>query len=156
ALGGLAYARAMLWGLTTIWRRAIAGSYLQYHVTPATLVAGLLASTIVAAITIWYTLRKQARQPASVLLAEGGQQGDRDVHPKGRNVSSWKLRRGLWLAWTAGLGAVAVAAWGAFSNGSDNAGAFFGAGALLLLAGLGWMAAWLRSLAPKQQPQRLS
>ena len=73
ALGGLAYAKAMLWGLVTVWRSAVGPSALEFHVTAATLVVGVFAGTAVAVLTIWLTLRKQARQPARELLAGGGE-----------------------------------------------------------------------------------
>ena len=68
ALGGLAYARAMLWGLATAWRNAVGAASLHFHASLPSLVAGLGSSTIVAALTIWLTLRKQARQPIRDLL----------------------------------------------------------------------------------------
>ena len=93
ALGGLAYAKAMLWGLATVWRSAVGASTLQFHATPATLVIGACAGTVVAVLTIWLTLRKQARQPARELLAG--------------EVQSLKSRvqsRGAWIAAGLGLG----------------------------------------------------
>src|SRR5262249_22651241 len=73
AAAGLAYAKAMLRGLTTIWRSAVGTFALAFHVTPATLIIGLCASTLIAVLTIWLTIRKQARRPAHELLigAEG-------------------------------------------------------------------------------------
>jgi ABC-type lipoprotein release transport system permease subunit len=69
ALGGLAYAKAMLWGLNTVWRAAIGSSALRFHVSPATLMLGACTSTLVACLVIWLALRKQARQPVRELLA---------------------------------------------------------------------------------------
>src|SRR5438046_5387222 len=68
-LGGLGYAKAMLWGLSTVWRSAAGTSALQFHITPASLVIGLCASTFVASATIWLTLRRQAQRPAHELLS---------------------------------------------------------------------------------------
>jgi ABC-type lipoprotein release transport system permease subunit len=136
ALGGLAYAKAMLWGLATVWRGAVSTSTLQFHATLATLVIGTLAGTVVAVLTIWLTLRKQARQPARELLAGEIQ-----------NPKSKIQNRGGWLALASGLAAVAIISWALVQGESANAGAFFGAGALLLLAGLGWAAAWFSRLA---------
>ena len=48
ALGGLAYAKAMLHGLTTIWRDAVGASALSFHFTAQTLVIGLFASVVVS------------------------------------------------------------------------------------------------------------
>ena len=52
ALGGLAYAKAMLWGLATVWRSAVGPSTLQFHATPATLVIGVCSGTVVAVLTL--------------------------------------------------------------------------------------------------------
>ena len=46
ALGGLAYAKAMLWGLATVWRSAVGPSTLEFYATPVTLVIGTFAGTV--------------------------------------------------------------------------------------------------------------
>jgi ABC-type antimicrobial peptide transport system permease subunit len=144
-LGGVAYAKAMLWGLATVWRGAVGPSTLQFHATPATLVIGVFAGTVVALLTIWLTLRKQARQPARELLG-GEVQGPRS------KVQS----RGAWVAVGSGLAAAAIVIWALVQGESANAGAFFGAGALLLVAGLGWAAAWFGRLAREAGATRLT
>jgi ABC-type antimicrobial peptide transport system permease subunit len=145
ALGGIAYAKAMLWGLSTVWRSAVGPSTLQFHATPATLLIGIFSSTIVALLTIWLTLRKQARQPARELLA-----GEFQI-PRSKVQS-----RGTWIAVGSGVAAAATVIWALVSGESANAGAFFGAGALLLVAGLGWAAAWLGRLAREAGAARLT
>ena len=135
-LGGLAYAKAMLWALTTVWRSAIGSADLQFHVTAASLCIGICASTAVATLTIWLTLRKQARQPATALLAG-----------ETRSPKSEGRSRGAWVAMTSGGAAVAIVAWALFSGRNTDPGAFFGAGALLLVAGLATTSTWLARLA---------
>jgi putative ABC transport system permease protein len=144
-LGGLGYAKAMLWGLTTVWRSAVGPSALQFHATPATLVIGACAGTVVALLTIWLTLRKQARQPARELLAEAVS-------------SSWSVARGpaAWIAVGSGLAAAAIVSWALFQGESANPGVFFGAGALLLVAGLAGAAAWFGRLAREAGAARLT
>jgi ABC-type antimicrobial peptide transport system permease subunit len=68
-VGGVAYARAMLLGLTTVWSDAVGGSALRFFVTVQSLGIGLVAATLVAVLTIWLTLRKLARRSARELLA---------------------------------------------------------------------------------------
>ena len=68
AIGGLAYARAMLHGLATIWRDAVGASALTFHASPQTLVIGIFAATAVGAVTIWLALRKFVKRPARELL----------------------------------------------------------------------------------------
>jgi ABC-type antimicrobial peptide transport system permease subunit len=135
-LGGIGYAAAMLWALTTVWRSAIGGADLQFHVTAASLFIGLCSSTVVAALTIWLTLRKQARQPARELLAGEVQS------PKSKAQS-----RGVWIALASGLAAVAIVGWALLSGRNTDPDVFFGAGTLLLVAGLASTAAWLGRLA---------
>ena len=135
-LGGLGYAKAMLWGLATVWRGAIGSAELQFHATVASLCVGLCASTVVAALTIWLTLRKQARQPARDLLAGEVQS------PKSKVQS-----RGTWIALGSGLAAVAMVGWALLSGRNADPGVFFGAGTLLLVAGLASASAWLGWLA---------
>jgi len=147
-LGGIAYARAMLYGLSSIWRDAVGASTLKFFVTTQTLIIGLLASTLVAVITLWLALRKQARQPARILLAGALECGDSS--PLFKNTTKVKnspatpiptllQKRGRvralqsWLPLAAALGLVA---WVVARGDTANAGAFFGAGALVLVAGL--------------------
>jgi ABC-type antimicrobial peptide transport system permease subunit len=152
-LGGLAYARAMLWGLTTVWREAVGGELLRFHCTAASLGIGLGASTLVAVVTLWFALRKQARQPARELLAEGS--GIASVAElASQSVGEGERRRAQWLAnrWSAGLaaaGGLGLVGWALASGERTNAEVFFGAGTLLLLAGLAWSAVWLRTLAAR-------
>ena len=145
ALGGMGYAKAMLWGLATVWRSAIGSAELQFHATAASLFIGLSASTVVAVLTIWLTLRKQARQPARVLL--GGEV---------QSLKSKVQSRGVWIALVAGLAAAALIAWALVSGRNADAGVFFGAGALLLVAGLAAAAAWLGGLAQATGARQLT
>jgi ABC-type antimicrobial peptide transport system permease subunit len=135
-VGGIVYAKVMLWALTTVWRSAIGGAELQFHVTATSLLIGICASTVVAALTIWLTLRKQARQPARELLSGEVQS------PKSKAQS-----RGVWIALGSGLTAFAIVGWALMSGHNADAEAFFSAGALLLIAGLAGASAWLSRLA---------
>ena len=148
AIGGLAYAKAMIWGLTTVWRSAVGETALAFHWTIETLIIGAGASTVVATGTIWLTLRRQARQPAAMLLA--GEVGSpkvegrrpKEIRNQGANVRS----RAAWVAVGTAVGAAGIVGWALAKGDTANAGAFFGAGALLLVAGLAAVAAWLRRL----------
>jgi putative ABC transport system permease protein len=191
--GGYAYAHAMLWGLATIWSNAVGSAVLVFHATPLTLVIGLVASTLVAVVTIWLTLRRLGRPKSQVPslksrlfgalgrrrpalintpLERGERAGQGSVNrfnglpaggetvetvPHAQRASYTPLKRGVnekgrWNGWgiaglVAGVGAVGLVGWTLARGDTANAGAFFGAGALLLLAGLGWAAAWLDRLA---------
>jgi hypothetical protein len=139
ALGGLAYARAMLHGLTTIWREAVGQSALSFHATPQTLVIGLCASTAVSAVTIWLALRKFVRRPATQLLTGEVQSPESSVHSRGRAIGFVAL-----------ASAFGLVGWALASGDTNNAGAFFGAGALVLVAGLCFVSGWLAGLVTHQ------
>jgi len=131
-VGGLLYAKAMLHGLTTIWRDAVGASALGFHFTGQTLVIGLFASVMVSVITIWLSLRKCVKRPARELLV--GEIGSEEANA--RNLK-WKVIGAA--ALLAGLGLVGVAV---ARGDTTNAGVFFGAGALVLVAGLSFASGW--------------
>jgi len=145
ALGGLLYAKAMLWGLAPVWRGAIGGAELRFHAGATSLIIGLCASTIVAALTIWLTLRQQARQPAPALLAGEA----RSPKAEGRS-------RGMWIAFTCFAATVALMAWALASGRNTDPGVFFGAGSLLLVAALAAAGAGLGRLAQEAGAARLT
>jgi ABC-type antimicrobial peptide transport system permease subunit len=143
--GGILYARAMLHGLTTIWRSATNTSALTFHASPVTILIGLISGTLVAVITIWVVLRRQAGQPARELLAGDG---SADVHV-GTDTKGSKARRAGALrsvarriikapviAWASLALAIATVAAAFAMNETSNPEYFFSAGSLALLAGL--------------------
>lgn len=132
-VGGLAYARAMLHGLATIWRDAVGASALTFHASPQTLVVGVFAATAVGAVTIRLALRKFVRRPARELLVG-------EVETQTSRVQSEKSNV---IAVAALVAAVALAGWAVVMGDTGNAGAFFGAGALVLIAGLSFVSTWL-------------
>jgi putative ABC transport system permease protein len=155
-VGGVAYAWAMLRGLTTIWRDAVNAAALEFHVTGDTLVLGAVSAACVSGFTIWLTLRKLARQSARELLAGGAEM---EVQRSTFNVpgSRFQVRNtGEWLGGTCTLAAVSIVGWALVTQHSASAGAFFGAGALLLIGALGFASAWLTRLARSEALTRLT
>ncbi len=137
----LFYTKIMIYGLATAWQSAVAGSTIQFHTQPATLLAGASAAVIVSLIAIWLTLHKQVSRPARELLAG---------NPEWQFFAAMRVskgRTGLGIAITSAVGAVVLlAVLGTVNSGSVSA-AFFGAGALLLIAGLGLTHALLKIVA---------
>jgi len=126
-LGGLVYARGVLAGLATVWRPAVGTSALHFHAEPATLALGAAAGFVLALVSIGWAVRRLAKRPARELLAGGAYA--LAVAPAGRS----------WGFWPAGVAAVAALAWVILAAGrrpGTGAGAFFGAGSLLLVSGL--------------------
>ncbi len=150
-VGGVAYTRVVLWGLATVWQSAVGASDLVFHARPLTLVAGAAAGIVVALVTVWLTLRRQARAPARELLAAGADADLQTAVPRG--VRPWF---GLGLALVCALGAAALLVTMASAKGRAQAGVFFGAGALLLVAGLALCHAALARMAASSVRHRLS
>jgi ABC-type antimicrobial peptide transport system permease subunit len=149
AFGGRGYALAMLHGLSTVWREAVGGVSLRCDVEPATLATGALIAALASWLAMWLALRKLVRRPAAVLLAAGATE---DFKPP--KAKSWWTRV---LAAGSALAAVALTWFAWRQHGSaEAAGLFFGAGALLLVAGLTGCAVWLRSLAVTEAAAKLS
>ncbi len=127
---GLLYAKSMIYGLVTIWRDALAGTQISFYVKPLTWFLGPFIAVIVSLGAMWITLRKHVSRPARELLA--GQLKWQFLNlprASGRKI-------GLWLAVLAAGGAVVMLAVLGGGDSASVSGAFFGAGALLLLAGL--------------------
>jgi hypothetical protein len=123
----------MLHGLSTIWRDAVGATTLNFHVTGQTLVIGIFASVVVSTITIWLALRKFVKRSPRELLAgeiQADQAKAQSLKPK--VIGSAALVAGL-----------ALVGWAVAAGDTQNAGIFFGAGALVLIAGLSFVSAWL-------------
>ncbi|UCG56968.1 MAG: ABC transporter permease [Phycisphaerales bacterium] len=129
--GGLIYTKAMIYGLATLWRGAVAGSEILFHAEPVTLLIGTLSGILVALIAIRLALRKQASRPARELLSGIAEEQFLAVARAGRR------RRGLWVALASiAAAAVLLVLFGASSSRAVSA-AFFGIGVLVLIAGIG-------------------
>ncbi len=127
---GLLYTRLMILGLSTLWSGAVSGAQIRFHAEPMTLVIGGFIAFVVALLTILIALRKLVSAPAHQLLHGQFRQSTRGRAARSRG------RWGLILGVISFVG-VAVFFLVVGSGGSQKmAGAFFGAGALLLVGGL--------------------
>lgn len=132
AVGGIFYARALLHGLTTVWREAVGTAALTYHATTPTLLIGFASAVIVSALTIWLVLRKLGRRPARELLTGEAQSPRVKARSRGRLV-----------ALAAGAATTGLIGWAVWAKETANPEIFFSAGALCLIATLGAAARWL-------------
>ncbi len=134
---GLLYTKVMIYLLMI----AVSGSDIQFYAKPSTLVVGALAGVGVSLFAIWLTLRKQASRPARELLAGG---------LRWQFLAAGSLakgRIGLAVATVAAVGAAVLLVVMGTGESGTVVWAFFGAGALLLIAGLGLTHALLRIVA---------
>ena len=128
-LGALAYAAVMMTGLRTWWVDAVGTTALSVHVTPVSLVGGGLGGVAAAMAWTWWSLRSLGRVSERSLLA--GELGEAGAVAG----STTDRARNPWLAVSAATAAVGAALIGAgLLELVARAGAFFGAGASLLVA----------------------
>jgi putative ABC transport system permease protein len=136
-IGAMAYGQLIVHGLRTWWVGAVGTTSLTLHVTPASLVLGALGGVLAAVLCVVFSLRAVGRMtPRSLLTAQALDSG-----------VTLNVQRALWrrsLAILFGLTGLALLATG-FAAPSMQVGAFFGAGAALLVGALMWLSAWLRA-----------
>jgi ABC-type lipoprotein release transport system permease subunit len=134
--GAVAYARIIIHGLTTWWVGAVGTDLLRLHVSPLSLVIGAAAGVAAAIICVAVSLRTVARlSPRALLTAQGLENAG--------GIDAGRPRRNRRLA--LGFSVVAVTLIAVGFSGRIQAGAFFGAGAALLVASLLGLASWLRN-----------
>ncbi len=146
AAGGVLYARAILWGLATLWRSAVADSTLHFYATADSIAGGALAGIIVSTIVIWLAVRRHSKRPARELLE------------RGHELEGTKAGR-AWSPWVAGIsgaGALAIVGGALAKRGAVDVESFFTGGSLLLIAGISGTAVLFRALARRSQSQPLT
>ena len=147
--GGTFYARAMLAGLSTVWRGGVGGTPLAYYARLQSLLIGFLAAWLIAWLAMAATLRGQSRRSPRALLAEGEwEEMSADAAPRRSGRAAWAA--GILFAAAAGLLIGAL-----LRRESAGAGTFFGAGACLLGGCLAALAAWIAKSARASSARRL-
>jgi len=127
ALAGLGYTRLVLAGLASVWSGAVGATSIELFVRPGTLALGTLASVLAALGAMLLALRRLVTRPALELLSGAV------ALPRARPA---RFAPAVALLAALGAGGVLLGAGGGEGTGAAAAGAFFGAGALLLVAGL--------------------
>ena len=140
---GIGYGKLMLTGLSTWWVDAIVTSFLDFHITFRSLAIGYLLGVIISAGTIAWAIRKTSRITARRLLSGHAEESAAIASGKNTNTNSrWVL--GLFVI---GMGlaiAAALPGFGSSLGSEGQAGAFVGAGFLVLTALLLKIRAYLR------------
>ena len=163
-IGAIAYGALMMFGLRTWWVGAVGTTLLKLHITPRSLLIGGLSGIVTALACVWWTLRSlRSASPRSLLAesienAQGARAGVRSpgfsrlfrrrkLPPEGGTTNSKRgttNRTAFRLAVFFGVMGIALLG-AAASKLIGQAGGFFGAGTLLLVAILFYWSAWLRS-----------
>jgi putative ABC transport system permease protein len=135
--GAVGYAHLIVYGLTTWWVDAVGTTLLEVHVRPLSLMAGAFGGVVAALACVALSLRAVARRSPRALI------GAHSLEPPAGAEPHAARRTARLAAAAAAIGGVLIG-WG-FLSRDVQAGAFFGAGALLLVAILLFLSAWLRA-----------
>ncbi len=126
SIGAVAYAAFLLYGLKTWWRGAVGTGLIALHVSADSLAGGGIAGVLIAILCVLATLRSLKRSSPRDLLA-----GNRGVETNPKHGTRW-LRIVAALATISALALVGAA----FAHSVPDAGAFFGAGTMLLIGAI--------------------
>jgi ABC-type lipoprotein release transport system permease subunit len=121
--GGVGYAWLMIYGLNHWWREAVVTSFLELYITPLSLILGFAIGLLIAVATIAWSVRQLRR--ASIRRLLSGQSTE----------ARFRRAKRAWAPLLALVMLVVAAATLAFAprlSGEAQAGAFVGAGALVL------------------------
>ena len=143
--GAIGYASLIMLGLRTWWVGAVGTTALRLQPDALTLALGAVAGFVTALGVILLMLRQAGRAPVPALLKGALEAGDAPARPgrraprppRARVAAAWG-RAALFTLIAAGL--LLASAFGAM----PEAGAFFGAGACAMAAGLFALSGWLR------------
>jgi len=136
SIGAVAYAAFLLYGLKTWWRGAVGTGLLTLHVSADSLAGGGIAGILIALLCVLATLRSLKRSSPRDLLS-----GNRAVEENPKHGTRW-LRIVAALSIISALALVGTA----FAHAVPDAGAFFGAGTLLLIGAIFFEWARLRGV----------
>jgi putative ABC transport system permease protein len=126
SVGAVAYATLLLYGLKTWWRGAVGTGLLTLHVSADSLISGAIAGVLIALLCVLATLRSLKRSSPRDLLS-----GNRAAEENPKHGTRW-LQIVAALAILSALALVGAA----FAHSIPDAGAFFGAGTLLLIGAI--------------------
>lgn len=132
AAAGVGYAWLMMLALRTWWVAAVQTSRLELHVTPQSLLLGGGLGALAAGAAMALALRQLNRLSPRQLLA-----GQTEI------LAPAIAKRRPWLALAGSVGALGLAAFAVTQREMSQIGAFFGAGALTLMACLAGVRHWL-------------
>ena len=126
-VGGIIYTKIVLYALGSIWRGAVGTSALQPFIIPSTLLTGFMIGLTTAILCMWISLSKHIKQGIAELYSNV-------ILEKNAQSKSYVLNS-IIIA-LCGLSAIAIMFIVPADTGMSSAGAFFGAGSLLLIAGI--------------------
>ena len=131
---GWVFARFLVWGLGTAWSGAVADASIAFHARGMTALIGAAAAAVISLLAMALALRRQAKRPVRELVAEDF---SLSLEKEALQASSGRLRGIVFVAGLVGAAGIVIGTLAA--RVANPAGAFFGAGAMMLIAALAWI-----------------
>jgi putative ABC transport system permease protein len=151
--GAIGYASLIMLGLRTWWVGAVGTTALRLQPDAPTLAVGAVAGFVTALGVILLMLRQAGRAPVPALLKGALEAGDAPPRPGRRAARPPRARVAAAWGRAALFTLIAAALLLASAAGAmPEAGAFFGAGACAMAAGLFALSGWLRRPASTPAP----
>ena len=128
--GAVGYAALMVYGLTTWWSAAVGAPFLELHVTMLSLTVGAVGALLMMVVSIWFAIRKLEQvSPRSMLAGE--------IEPAGSaSATAQSARRSSLVGGASAALALLLVVLSVLTDVVAGDPAFFGVGALLLVAAL--------------------
>ena len=137
--GAVLFAAAMIRVTAGLWPTPDAARVLELHASPITFLIGFLGTLLMAAVTIWLSVRSLVKVPVPALLR------GKTTIDNSPAITTRMTRWSLWIAVMVGLVGLGLLGFGGTQANPDiRAGSFFGGGLCILIAGLLIARAWLR------------
>jgi ABC-type antimicrobial peptide transport system permease subunit len=133
AFMSLAYTMLLIFGISTAWQGAVANMTVRYSASILSLSIGFMSGFLIALMAMTWTLHRQMKLSAHILLT-GSESSDVT------SIVSRRRKRIGWILSTISFaGAVLLIIMSQSLGSSAMAGAFFGAGSLLLISLMIWV-----------------
>lgn len=151
ALAGGQYTRFLIWGLASYWKGAVANAAITFHWSISSILYGVTGAFAMAVVAMLAAMWRQTRHSSRELMSEDFSQ---------LTFAREQMKKRSWasvLLSTAGiLGAVIIIGAVTVTGSRDTVPAFFAAGSLLLLGGMGLSSVFLSRVSVVATNHRLT
>ncbi len=158
-LGAIAYAELLMYGLRTWWLDAVGTTLISLHISWQSLIVGAAGGVLAAVICIFFTLRRLGRTSTRSLLTgtveeeTPGRADAAEFRDSRRRISTsplLSLRRSSTFTIALALTIIGLSLlFAGFAAVISQVAGFFGGGVVLLIAGVCYIASWLRRRSRK-------